>query len=38
LFGKYKDQLLEIGRQGPVLVHCASGKRVGKYVLKNAKK
>lgn len=28
LFGQYKDKLLEIGKQGPVLVHCASGKRV----------
>ncbi|XP_076080801.1 uncharacterized protein LOC143051768 [Mytilus galloprovincialis] len=28
LFAKYKDKLLEIGKQGPVLVHCASGKRV----------
>lgn len=28
VFGQYKDKLLEIGRQGPVLIHCASGKRV----------
>lgn len=28
LFGKYKDMLLEAGRNGPVLVHCASAKRV----------
>ncbi|KAK3101650.1 hypothetical protein FSP39_005201 [Pinctada imbricata] len=28
LFGKYKDQLLELGKKGPVLVHCASAKRV----------
>lgn len=31
LFGKYKDLLLEAGSNGPVLVHCASAKRVGKF-------
>ncbi|KAJ8302208.1 hypothetical protein KUTeg_021195 [Tegillarca granosa] len=28
LFEQYKDKLLEIGKKGPVLLHCASGKRV----------
>ena len=29
VFRQYKDILLEIGKQGPVLFHCAIGKRAG---------
>lgn len=31
VFQQYKDKLLEIGRDGPVLFHCAIGKRAGKF-------
>jgi len=30
LFNKVRDTLLEAGQDGPVLLHCGDGRRVGK--------
>lgn len=38
IFRQYKDILLEIGKQGPVLFHCATGRRAGELNKTNFKK